>query len=61
MGVVVEGEQNQDYLGDGLYVSYDGYNFWLRADRGELTHEVALDPHVVNALLQYWRDLGVIK
>ena len=59
MSVLVPGEKNQDYLGDGLYVSYDGFNFWLRAERDGMTHEVALDPYVVQALLEYLQKLGV--
>ena len=42
------------YLGDGVYVSHDGYQFWLRTDLGgEATNEIALEPAVWRALVAY--------
>lgn len=41
------------YLGDGLYVHFDGYHFWLRAPREDGEHEVALDPLVFDSLIKY--------
>ncbi len=41
------------YLGDGLYASYDGYQFWLIADDPESTKRVALEPVVFDAFLEY--------
>ncbi len=43
----------ETYLGDGLYAHFDGYQFWLRAPRNEGDHEVALEPSVFDALVQY--------
>jgi len=37
------------YLGDGLYASFDGYSFWLRAPRENGDHEVALEPEILKA------------
>jgi len=34
----------ETYLGDGLYVSFDGYMFILRAPREDGVHWVALEP-----------------
>lgn len=34
----------EEYLGDGLYVRFDGWQFWLRAPREDGDHEVALEP-----------------
>ena len=43
-----------EYLGDGLYASFDGYTFWLRASDGRrVTNEVALEPHVMAAFEAY--------
>ena len=44
---------NETYLGDGLYVSFDGYSIWLRAPREGGDHEVALEPPVFQALLDF--------
>jgi hypothetical protein len=43
----------ESYLGDGLYVHFDGYQFWLRAPREYGDHEVALEPPVFDELLKY--------
>jgi sialic acid synthase SpsE len=45
------------YLGDGLYAEYDGWHIWLKADRDGMTHSVALEPPVWNALVAYVDDL----
>lgn len=38
----------KDYLGDGLYAEYDGYQIRLWTDRGNGNiHEVFLDPDVL--------------
>jgi hypothetical protein len=44
---------NEEYLGDGLYASFDGYQFRLRAPRGLGDHVVYLDRHVVRAFELY--------
>lgn len=41
------------YLGDGLYARDEGYMFWLRAPRGSVDHEVALEDPVLQAFLQF--------
>ena len=45
------------YLGDGVYVSYDGYYLWLdlRGQAGET--RIALEPAVLEQLDQYRRDI----
>jgi len=45
--------ENEYYLGDGLYASYDGYMFTLRAPRSDGDHWVALEPKVLEAFLRY--------
>jgi hypothetical protein len=44
---------NETYLGDGLYASFDGYSLWLRAPREHGDHVVALEPSVYRALIKY--------
>jgi hypothetical protein len=41
------------YIGDGLYVHFNGYEFVLRAPRMEGDHWVALEPSVLTAFQNY--------
>jgi len=43
----------ETYLGDGLYASFDGLMFKLRAPREDGDHWVGLDPDVFNALIRF--------
>ena len=45
--------KNETYLGDGLYVRFDGFSFWLRAPHIEGDHEVCLEPEVLAAFFNY--------
>ena len=40
---------NDTYLGDGLYASFDGFQFRLWTQRGDGTHEVFLESSVLEA------------
>lgn len=53
----------ETYLGDGLYASFDGWQFILRAPRAEGDHWVALEPEVleqfnlyVKHIMETWND-----
>lgn len=41
------------HLGDGAYVSHDGYQFWLGANH-HTSKLVALDDHAMKALFEHW-------
>lgn len=41
------------YLGDGLYASYDGYQFELRTPRAGGDHWVALEPSVLQEFFAF--------
>lgn len=41
--------EKETYIGDGVYVSFDGYQVWLRADE----NRIALEREVYGALLAY--------
>lgn len=45
------------HLGDGVYVSFDGFQIWLattRYDNGEHSlHRVALEPEVYQSLIRW--------
>lgn len=48
----------KNYLGDGVYVTYDGYNIILTTENGICVQdEIYLDPSVVEAFLRYIKDL----
>lgn len=44
---------SETYLGDGLYVSSDGYQIKLRAPRMGGDHEIFLEPDVLKSFLDY--------
>lgn len=41
------------YLGDGLYASFDGFYFWLRATHSEGDQEVALNKLTLKAFFEF--------
>jgi hypothetical protein len=43
---------HQQYLGDGVYASFDGYQVWLAANHHTNT-VIALDVHVMSELAAY--------
>lgn len=45
--------ENETYLGDGLYASFDGYQIMLRAPRENGDHFVALEPSVYAAFCKF--------
>lgn len=47
-------EQNAEtYLGDGLYVSFDGWQMILRAPREDGDHFFGLEPQLYQSLLEW--------
>lgn len=47
---------NETYLGDGLYASFDGWQFCLRTPRGDDDHVVYLEPGVLAAFQRYIKE-----
>lgn len=44
----------RDYIGDGVYVEYDGYAIWLKAnDIDKPTDTICLEPEVIDALIRF--------
>lgn len=44
------------HLGDGAYVSFDGYQLWLAANHHD-NRVIALEPGVMRALVSYARSI----
>lgn len=42
----------EQYIGDGVYVAFDGYHIWLAANHPG-NRVVALEPEVMEALIRY--------
>lgn len=42
-----------DYLGDGVYAEFDGYQIWLKTDGPFHENRIALEPAVLDALDKY--------
>jgi hypothetical protein len=49
---------DESYLGDGLYASFDGWQLNLRAPRSEGDHYVALEPEVFLALVRFAKHIN---
>lgn len=46
------------YLGDGVYVEFDGYAIILTAEDGiRITHRIVLEPDVYRAFVSYVEQL----
>lgn len=48
------------YLGDGVYVSFDGYQLWLAANHHE-NRVIALEPAVLLGLIKYAQEIGILN
>jgi len=46
-----------NYLGDGVYASFDGYQIWLAVNHDQ-NNVVALEPEVFKALVDYSKRCG---
>jgi hypothetical protein len=53
---------DKDYIGDGVYVYYDGYSIWAKAnDFDNPTDQICFEPSVVEAFIRFAKRMGVIK
>lgn len=44
------------YLGDGVYASFDGYHIWLDL-RAQGPERIALEPTVIKSLIDYYHHI----
>jgi hypothetical protein len=47
-------DERQEYIGDGVYASFDGYTVWLHTDRAGGRHWLALEPEVMRSLNDFY-------
>lgn len=50
--------EQETYIGDGIYASFDGWQIRLRTPRGMEDHEVFLEPGVWASLVEYVKSLN---
>lgn len=50
-------EFRKEYLGDGVYASFDGYQVWLHVGHHEAPPVVALEPAVIASLNRYYASI----
>ena len=52
-------KRDEEYLGDGVYATHDGYHVWLRCDGWDGREQrIALDPIVFRRLTEYAQRLS---
>lgn len=51
----------EQYLGDGVYAHFDGYQIWLRVHRDGRNEQIALEPTVFDALLHFSKSFWAVK
>jgi len=54
-------EHPEEYLGDGLYAKFDGFEMTLRAPREFGDHWVVLEPATMAKFLDYAERVGMIS
>ena len=54
--------QERQYLGDGVYAEFDGYQIWLLTSDGySITNRIALEPSVFHALVRFLRTMPRLR
>ncbi len=56
--------ETQRYLGDGVYIQWDGYAYWLRANDHRdayCTDKICLEPAVINAMKKFISNMENVK
>jgi hypothetical protein len=51
-------DEKPEYLGDGVYASFDGWHIWLKTgSHDDPGNKIALEPSVYEALMRYHAKL----
>ncbi len=53
--------EEQTYLGDGVYATYDGYGVELTTNSGmsQMNQRIYIEPQVYGALVEYWQKTRI--
>ena len=55
-------EKNSQHIGDGVYIGYDGFAIWLHTNDHQFPDNViCLEPQVLDSLIFFCKNKGVIK
>lgn len=55
----MEKHKIQDYIGDGVYVEFDGFGVWAKANHHEHpTDQVYFEPMVLKGFIRFLRRAG---
>lgn len=58
MGYDMSIKDEKRYIGDAVYVKFDGYHFVLTTEDGySTTNKIAMEPQVVDEFYRYINDL----
>jgi hypothetical protein len=55
---MAEEDRIKEYIGDGVYASFDGWHIWLETQRLEGPQRIALEPATFDALCQFVERLA---
>lgn len=59
--MITQQNTNHEHIGDGVYASFDGYQIWLDLRAQDDTTAIALEPSVMQHLVRYAKERGVIS
>ncbi len=51
-------KEEETYIGDGLYASFDGFGVKLRAPRDREDHWVYLEPEILFSFIRFLKEQG---
>lgn len=55
---MIKGNDNKEYIGDGVCIEHDGQCFILTTENGiEITNKIYLEPFIIPDLIKYIRRI----
>jgi len=58
---MLDPKQEAEYIGDGVYVAFDGFHIWLYTERENGWHSIALELPVYVSLRKFAQSKGFEK
>lgn len=56
-----EDRERAEYLGDGVYATFDGYQVWLDTRGQSPVNRIALEPEVLASLLAFYHRMAGVS